>query len=167
MTDEGYHSSLFSHSSFHPFLFFSLSCVFLGFHLYFLLFSLCSLMKKKDLQSSSLSWEQTDNFLIPSSTLEFIATGGAGLLALANCRACLRSRTVCCTQWAVLRALLVQKKQSSAAFHGRANFPLSHFHDGSTDAVVAATLCLQQILPSIPLFIHSIQGLLEGPSFQI
>lgn len=32
-------------------------------------------MKKKDLQSSSLPWEQTDNFWIPSSTLEFMATG--------------------------------------------------------------------------------------------
>lgn len=116
------HSSLFSHSYFHPFLFFFL-------HVYFqvlVCIFYCSgwaLIKKKDLQSSSLSWEQTDNFF---SSLEFMVTirGGAGLLALASCRACLRSRAACCTLWAVLRALVVQKR-SSAAVPGCANFPLT------------------------------------------
>lgn len=115
---KGCHPSLFSRSYFHPFLFFSL-------HVYFqvlICIFYCSgwaLIKKKDLQSSSLSWEQTDNFFIPSSTLEFMGRAAG----IGKCRACLRSRAACCTLWAVLRALVVQKR-SSAGAHGCANFPL-------------------------------------------
>lgn len=146
-------------------IFFSVSCVFLGFHFYFSLFRLSSLMKK-DLQSSSLPWEQSDNFGIPSTTPEFMATRWGRAAGLGKLQGMFEIQNCLLYSVAVLRALLVQKEFSSSPWVYKLPTD-SHFHGCSIDAMVAATLGLQEILPSIPLFILSIQGLHEGPSLQI
>lgn len=159
---KGCHPSLFSRSYFHPFLFFSL-------HVYFqvlICIFYCSgwaLIKKKDLQSSSLSWEQTDNFFIPSSTLEFMgrAAGIGKLQGMFEIQSCLlhsvgSPESSCGAEEEFSRSPWVCKLPTHSYFHGC-----------SIGALVAAAVCLQYILPSIPLFILPIQGLHEGPSLQI
>lgn len=166
MTDEGLLfftllSLLFSSFS----NFFSLSCVFLGFHLYILLFRLSSLMKKKNLQSSSLPWEQSDNW--NSKQHPGIHGNRWGRAAgLGKLQGMFEIQNFLLYSVTVLRALLVQKEFTSSPWVYKLPTD-SHFHDCSMDAMVAAAFGLQEILPSISLFILSIQGLHECPSLQI